>query len=538
MTVSKKILLLIALSILALIGIGSYSLYTQSQLAATSRNFAKVDFPSLILLDRLNNTFSLMRLTGMQALVAETAADRALVKGKLDQQYQTAKAALAEYGTMLNDDEDRGLYNDDLRLLEQYMGTMQPLLAAVDRGAMEEARQIRAHSATPAGDKLSHAIAAHIDYNKRFVDKEVADNQALTETSRDVTLSVTVLLAILLIGIGLRCFVSITRPLRDLNQTMHAIGERLDFTRQVRVHNRKDEIGNTALIFNQLVERIRDSLNDISHNCAKVSAYSSDLAGAAGNVLTAAEKQNEASASIAATMQQLTVSINHVGDRAEHSNQQTEEASRHAGNGQQVISKTVEEIRSISSTVVQASSSLSELEEQNRRIANSVSSIKDIADQTNLLALNAAIEAARAGEMGRGFAVVADEVRKLAERTTILTGEIDQVIRGITDTSRLTTTRMGETQQLVESGVVRADEALAAIGEIGKSSSSASHMVGEIAESIREQGEACNAIAIQVEKIAEMATQSSAAAQQTASTAEQLDEAVLAMNEAVSRYRL
>ncbi len=203
-----------------------------------------------------------------------------------------------------------------------------------------------------------------------------------------------------------------------------------------------------------------------------------------------------------------------------------------------MISKTAEEIRSISDTVGHANTSLTELETQNDRIANSVSSIKDIADQTNLLALNAAIEAARAGETGRGFAVVADEVRKLAERTSILTSEIDQVIRGVTDTSRQTTSRMSETQQLVASGVVRADEAMAAISEIGKSSGSAMQMVGEIADAIREQANACNSIANQVEKIAQMATQSSAAAQQTAITAQQLDEAVLEMNEAVRRYRL
>ncbi|MEN3811138.1 methyl-accepting chemotaxis protein [Chromobacterium piscinae] len=538
MTVSRKILLLILLSILAQIGISAYSLYTQSRLAATATNFANNDYPSLITLDQFSNAVASLRLAGLQELTAASATDRAAAKGKVTEAYQAATASLARYQRIINDSEDRGHFNDDSRLLDQYYAALQPMLAAAENNRLEEALKIRASMVTPVGNALTKAIAAHIDYNKRHVDQEVAGSQALIDATHTITLATTAALTLLLATLGLRAYSSITRPLHDLNHTMNEIGERLDFTLQVKVHNPKDEIGNTAAAFNQLVQRIRHSLNDISRNCGKVASYSTDLGRAAGYVQTAAEQQNQASASIAATMEQLTVSINHVGDRAEQSNLQSEEASRHAGTGHQVISKTAEEIRSISDTVGHANTSLTDLETQNGRIANSVSSIKDIADQTNLLALNAAIEAARAGETGRGFAVVADEVRKLAERTATLTSEIDQVIRGVTSTSRQTTTRMSETQQLVASGVVRADEAMAAISEIGKSSGSAMQMVGEIADAIREQANACNSIANQVEKIAQMATQSSAAAQQTASTAQQLDEAVLEMNEAVRRYRL
>ncbi|OHX14007.1 methyl-accepting chemotaxis protein [Chromobacterium sphagni] len=538
MTVSKKILLLILLSILALIGISSFSLYVQSKLATTATNFATNDYPSLTAMDKFSNAVSSLRLAGLQDLTSVNPADQAIAKANVEKEYQGAKAALAEYDKMINDDVDRGLYRNDAQLLDKYYTALQPMLAAAEHSDMDGARKIRANKVTPVGNELRQAIVAHIDYNQRYVNKEVADAQSLIDSSRNISIGATLLLTLLLGFIGARSFLSITRPLNELNNVMNQIGEKLDFTLQVRVHNPNDEIGNTATTFNQLMDRLRRSLSHISENCGKVSGYTSDLARTAGNVLTAAQQQNEASAAIAATMEQLTVSINHVGDRAEHSNVQTGEATRHAGNGQQVIAKTAEEIRSISSTVGHASNSLTELEEQNGRIASSVSSIKDIAEQTNLLALNAAIEAARAGETGRGFAVVADEVRKLAERTATLTSEIDQVIRGVTDTSRKTTSRMSETQQLVESGVIRADEAMAAIGEIGKSSNTALQMVGEIADSIREQAIACNTIAGQVEKISQMANQSSTAAKETADTAQSLDDAMQTMNKVVARYKL
>jgi len=66
--------------------------------------------------------------------------------------------------------------------------------------------------------------------------------------------------------------------------------------------------------------------------------------------------------------------------------------------------------------------------EQSSRI---VQSIDDVAFQTNILALNAAIEAARVGNAGEGFAVVADEVRSLSHQVTKASGEISDLLKGI-----------------------------------------------------------------------------------------------------------
>lgn len=71
-----------------------------------------------------------------------------------------------------------------------------------------------------------------------------------------------------------------------------------------------------------------------------------------------------------------------------------------------------------------------------KKITDILGEINSIAAQTNLLSLNASIEAARAGEHGKGFAVVADEIRALSEESAKSAGNIQNILKWLTDTTR------------------------------------------------------------------------------------------------------
>jgi methyl-accepting chemotaxis protein len=98
-----------------------------------------------------------------------------------------------------------------------------------------------------------------------------------------------------------------------------------------------------------------------------------------------------------------------------------------------------------------------------------------------LLALNATIEAARAGEAGKGFAVVAAEVKNLATQTSKATEEIGAQITSV----------QGATQNAVN-----------AIGSIGKTIGEIDQIATTIAAAVEQQGAATQEIARNVEEAA------------------------------------
>jgi len=71
-----------------------------------------------------------------------------------------------------------------------------------------------------------------------------------------------------------------------------------------------------------------------------------------------------------------------------------------------------------------------DIRERSDRMEGMLGELGEIAGQTHLLSLNASIEAAHARKFGAGFAIVAAEVSKLADRSTSLSGTIQDQIRG------------------------------------------------------------------------------------------------------------
>jgi hypothetical protein len=92
---------------------------------------------------------------------------------------------------------------------------------------------------------------------------------------------------------------------------------------------------------------------------------------------------------MAATVEEITVSVNHVADRALETRRLAADSGQMAKAGEQVIGQTASNILDISHAVRGAAERIHDLEKHSSQIASVVQVIKDIADQTNLLALNA-----------------------------------------------------------------------------------------------------------------------------------------------------
>ena len=190
--------------------------------------------------------------------------------------------------------------------------------------------------------------------------------------------------------------------------------KRLEIERRGMADARRDELLALAGAFESSVAKIVQS----------VGAAAEQLERAADNMNRFAHDAGEQSASAA---------------------RDAENASQHAMRVSAGVSDLSKSILSIAATADQqaelgvaargASATGEEviraLAERAANIDAFVGLIQGVASQTNMLALNATIEAARAGDAGRGFGVVAAEVKALASQAHEATGQITEIVSGI-----------------------------------------------------------------------------------------------------------
>ncbi|MBY0411725.1 MAG: Cache 3/Cache 2 fusion domain-containing protein [Burkholderiaceae bacterium] len=344
-----------------------------------------------------------------------------------------------------------------------------------------------------------------------WVVAEVPDGEAMA-SQRDVTMAVWGLMAVavvlLAIGLFLMLRRGVSRPLRQLTKAITLVAQG-DLTEAFRT-KRRDEIGALVQEVEGMRQRYTQMLQQVRTAVDSITTASSEIASGNQDLSARTEVTASSLAQTAQSMEHLTSTVRQSVDAARQANELASSAVEVAERGGQVVSQVV--------------TTMGDINQSSRKIADIVGVIDSIAFQTNILALNAAVEAARAGEQGRGFAVVASEVRGLAGRSAEAAREIKALI--------------GASVERVESGARLVQNAGTTMDEIVGSVKRVGNIIGEITSASNEQSDGISQVNTAVNQLDQMTQQNAALVEESAAAAESLREQATRLAGAVQVFKL
>ncbi len=238
----------------------------------------------------------------------------------------------------------------------------------------------------------------------------------------------------------------IALQMKDIIEGLTQLGEHSNLRVKVTPRS-EDDLGRLAVIFNNMVDGIRQLVDDIQQAGHSMQNTVETMQTVSSDVRTQMVSGQDQTNMVAAAMYEMAASIQEVAANCSMAADQSNATNISAESGKELLQKTREDVNTLDNTLLETRDIIGQVASDSEEIGSVLDVIKGVSEQTNLLALNAAIEAARAGEQGRGFAVVADEVRTLAQRTRESTIRIEEMIDKLQNGSQKAVNAMTQSQE-------------------------------------------------------------------------------------------
>jgi methyl-accepting chemotaxis protein len=417
---------------------------------------------------------------------------------------------MADFGRAMSTPEGHAAFKPMPALMDEFWTVGGENIKLITSGNKEEAFAFLIEKTIPARNRLLTPLAAE---KARQGARLASDVKSVADEDRSAR-NIVILIA-LAVSAGLVWFACyLTRVMRQLGgepdalrRVAQAVAEG-DLSTPIAL--RTGDTSSIMATLKRMSESLASTVTAVRQNAEQVATASSQIASGNSDLSSRTEQQASSLQQTAASMEQLGSTVRHNADSARQANQLATSSSAVASQGGALVQDVV--------------STMQNINDSSKKIADIIGVIDGIAFQTNILALNAAVEAARAGEQGRGFAVVASEVRTLAQRSAEAARQIKSLIQA--------------SVERVEQGTQQVDRAGATMRDIVASIQRVTDIVAEISAASVEQSSGVSQVGQAVSELDKATQQNAAMVEESAAAAESLKQQSQQLLQAVAVFKL
>jgi signal transduction histidine kinase/DNA-binding response OmpR family regulator/HAMP domain-containing protein len=224
-TIARRLLILLAVPLLILVGLGVFARIQLGTIEAQTRFLAEKQVGSLAVLGNVSRAYTEMRVHIRSYLLTDDKAEQARARGLFAVDKAEVIKLLDRYGdAFVSDDRDRRLFVEYQALARQYIEGAEAVMALVDAGQRPIAlATLNTGSLAAIDDRLSKSSAEWIRHNEALALAAGEVTVGLIEDGRRRQhIAIAIALA-LTGGLGFLTFRSIVYPIRALQTSVEAI---------------------------------------------------------------------------------------------------------------------------------------------------------------------------------------------------------------------------------------------------------------------------------------------------------------------------
>jgi signal transduction histidine kinase/DNA-binding response OmpR family regulator/HAMP domain-containing protein len=246
MTIARRLTILLAVPLLALIGLGVFTRLQLGKVEDGTRFLAESRVGALATLGNLSRGFAEMRVNVRSQLLATAPEPRAAARAAFDEDERDVNRLLLDYADRyVIDDKERRFLDEYRRLSHEWAGVAKQAMALADQGRREEAVALLNAKVTPIGMQLSAVSNDWISYNQETAVRAGDDAVAGIERfQRDMFIANTIALVVTAV-LGFLTLRRIVGPIQALETTVKGIAAG-DYERTVPFTEAPDETGGLA----------------------------------------------------------------------------------------------------------------------------------------------------------------------------------------------------------------------------------------------------------------------------------------------------
>jgi len=246
MTIGKRLLLLLAVPLIALLGFGIFARIELSSIEERSRFVSESQLAAVAVLGNISRSFAEIRVNLRSVLLADDEKQRAEALAAFDEDDRALTQLLQQYGdSFIHDERNRQLYGDFRDLSRRYITEARRVMALAGEGRNDDALAYFRETIAALGETLGKVSSEWIEYNRDLGSSAAQSALAAIERTRSEMLVANVA-ALLLTGVlGFLTFRRIVNPIQALNRSVTAIAAG-DYSQSVPFTSSADETGGLA----------------------------------------------------------------------------------------------------------------------------------------------------------------------------------------------------------------------------------------------------------------------------------------------------